>query len=298
MGTLSVVCRCGISHSGINATQVNRAWKTASGADCCSWGTQFDGTNDDVRRTTQFTGAVDSSRMTLAMCFYVTGSVASDTMISLSSNGLSPALTGSFNASSQLTISVSDGPGANTYSIRSSSGFIPAFPSQFTTVLCSIDTNFPAGSKLGHLYINDSSNVSLIGDAAPAFNIDWTQNRFTHCIGATLAAASRCNVIMVGLYLHQGVYMDFSVEANRRFFFTPDNTPTCNWITSNNGTYASGSQPKVLLIDPFATYNTNYGDGGALTVTGALTGGISPCDTVPGFDVGGGEAVGEGVGEV
>lgn len=281
IGMVNNTCRC-----------LNRAGpKTASGYDCCAFGTQFDGTNDDLRRTSQFSGVSDSSQMTLAMCFYVTGSVASDTMISLSSNGFSPALTGSFNASSQLTISVSDGPGANTYSIRSSSGFIPAFPSQFTTVLCSIDTNFPAGSKLGHLYINDSSNVSLIGDAAPAFNIDWTQNRFTHCIGQTFSAASRAAVIMVGFYLHQGVYMDFSVEANRRFFFTPDRTPTCNWLTSNNGTYASGSQPTVCLIDAYSTYNNNYGSGGTITVTGALTGGVSPCDTVTGFDFGGGEGI-------
>lgn len=285
------MCRCGLSHLGINSTMVIPAWKTASGADCCAWGTQFDGTNDNLVRTSQFNGAVDSSQMTLAMCFYVTGSVASDGMVTISNNGLNPSLSGIFNASSQLSIAVRDGTPFNSYSIRSNTAFIPSFPPSFVTVLCSIDTNFSAGNKLGHLYINDVSDVGSIGDVAPAFNIDWTQNRFTHCIGATLAAASRCNVIMVGLYLHQGVYMDFSVEANRRFFFTPDNTPTCNWITSNNGTYASGSQPKVLLIDPFATYNTNYGDGGALTVTGALTGGISPCDTQPGLDVGGGEGI-------
>lgn len=265
--------------------------KTNGGYDCCAFGTQFDGTNDNLVRTSQFSGAVDSSQMTLAMCFYVTGSVASDSMATLSTNGLSPALNVSFNASSQLTVSVSDGPSLNNYSIRSSVAFVPSFPPSFTTVLCSIDTNFASGNKLGHLYVNDSSDVGLIGDASPAFNVDWTQNRFTHCINSMLSASSRANVIMVGLYLHQGLYMDFSVEANRRFFFTPDRTPTCNWLTSNNGTYASGSQPTVCLIDAYSTYNNNYGSGGTITVTGALTGGVSPCDTVTGFDFGGGEGI-------
>jgi len=265
------------------------AWKTASGADCCAFGTQFDGTNDDLRRTTQFSGVSDSSQMTLAMCFYVTAYVASDSLATISITGVNPALNVAFDASNRISISVTDGSPINQYLIRTNTGFIPSFPPSFTTVLCSVDTNFASGNKLGHLYVNDSSNVGLIGDASPAFNIDWTQNRFTHCIGQTFSAASRAAVIMVGFYLHQGVYMDFSVEANRRFFFTPDGTPTCNWLTSNNGTYASGSQPTVCLIDAHSTYNNNYGSGGTITVTGALTGGVSPCDTVTGFDFGGGE---------
>lgn len=279
IGMVNNTCRC-----------LNRAGpKTASGYDCCAFGTQFDGTNDDLRRTSQFSGAVDSSQVIIAAGFYVTASVASDSLVTISTNGLNPALVISFNGANQLSISVTNKPSLNNYSIRTNTAFIPSIPPSYTTLLCSIDTNFSAGNKLGHLYINDVSDAGLIGDASPAFNIDWTQNRFTHCIGATLSAASRASVIMTGLYIHQGAYMDFSVEANRRFFFTPDRTPTCNWLTSNNGTYASGSQPTICLIDAYSTYNNNYGSGGTITVTGALTGGVSPCDTVTGFDFGGGE---------
>ena len=279
----------GLSHVGMNNVMRIPCQKTASGADCCAFGTQFDGTNDDLRRTTQFSGVSDSSQMTLAMCFYVTAYVASDSLATISITGVNPALNVAFDASNRISISVTDGSPINKYLIRTNTSFIPSFPPSFTTVLCSVDTNFSAGNKLGHLYINDVSDAGLIGDAAPAFNIDWTQNRFTHCINPTFSAASRASVIMVGFYLHQGVYMDFSVEANRRFFFTPDRTPTCNWLTSNNGTYASGSQPTVCLIDAHSTYNNNYGSGGTITVTGALTGGVSPCDAVTGFDFGGGE---------
>lgn len=287
------MCRCGLSHFGVAATMVNRNWKTASGYDCCAWGTYFDGSSDDIKRGAELVGISDSSTFVMAFNVAANGPVNLKSFCTISNNGATPGLTIGWDSSHRLVVTVTPGAASPVFSFRSNLSFLPSFPLSYMNVLIAVNTNFSAGNKIGQLYINDTLDSVVVSDSGVAFNIDFTQPRFTYCTDQSQSSSARPPIATSFFYFHAGVFQDFSVAANRRLYFTPDSTPVCELFTSNNGGWASGGQPHIYLRDSYATYQTNYGTGGTLTVTGALTGEMSPCDIPPSEVIGPPEGEGE-----
>lgn len=133
-------------------------------------------------------------------------------------------------------------------------------------LLASWDTNFGAGSKVAHLYVNDLSDRNVTTNTGSAANIDYTQA--DHEIGAQSASAL-FNGCLTEFYFAPGQFLDFSVDANRRKFITADGKPE---FLGDTGAIPTGAAPKVYLKGPVASFGANAGTGGNFTINGTLTG--------------------------
>lgn len=113
-----------------------------------------------------------------------------------------------------------------------------------------------------HLYINDVSDldsVTTYTDDTLDFTLaDWA-------IGARVNAANKLNGDMADFLLWPGVYVDLSVEANRRLFISAAGKPVRPQVAED----ALGT-PLVALYGPTASWHTNKGSGGGFTENGAL----------------------------
>lgn len=126
-----------------------------------------------------------------------------------------------------------------------------------------------------HYYFGDTDvlNVTTYTDGTIDFTVgDWS-------IGASPAGVAKLgpNCAVADFYFWPGVYLDFSVEANRRLFINASGKPV-HPITPR----AALGDPAILLHG-YGTlpqdWHRNAGTGGGFTVTGALTvGASSPSD--------------------
>jgi len=278
------MCRCGVTHMGVGATMLIPPTKTNGGFNCCATTTYFDGSNDDMRRTSTMGGISASRRGLIAFDLgWVNSIPTSRTLFSISTNGLNASTVVGFDASSRLTMTVTDGSPTSIFSFRTNVAFnLVSVPFSFFRFLVSWDTDFSAGNKIGKIWNSiTGSDTVITSDAAAAFTIPYNQSRTTFHIGATVSGP-RLEGVHTNFLFAPGVYQDVHDPTVQEYYFTPDETPVCEWFTSNNGGWACGSQPAIYWRDKFDSFQNNYGYGGAFTVTGALTGERSPCDTLLG----------------
>ena len=124
-----------------------------------------------------------------------------------------------------------------------------------------------------------AANQLYIGDALVSPGTDTANNINTNWGGATswnVGANSSGSIKMDGglaeLYLAPGQTLDISIEANRRKFIDADGKPVNLGLT---GASPTGTAPLLYLhLDDGETANNfaiNRGTGGNLTVTGALS---------------------------
>lgn len=128
-------------------------------------------------------------------------------------------------------------------------------------MLCSFDLSNPARK---HIYINDVSDLAssniFTNDTIDFTMADWG-------VGATPNGGGNFDGSLADLWFAPGVYLDLSIEANRRLFIDADGNPVPLGATGNIPT---GTAPLVFMSGDLAAWHTNKGTGGGFTMTGAL----------------------------
>lgn len=218
----------------------------------------FDGTNDYLRRSSDLTGNADAKQGTLSVWLNLEGG-----------DGLGLAIyetTGDTVRIDRLTtdifsIRAENSAGTRILDITTVATYTTA--NGWLNLLASWDMAV-AGAR--HIYVNDVADLTEITFTDDT--IDYTVAEHNVCSKG--AGAGRLwNGCMSELYLNMAEYLDLSVTANRRLFITADGKPVD--LDEDDGSKPTGTAPIVYLNNPFGTFEQNKGTGGNFTVTGALT---------------------------
>jgi hypothetical protein len=244
---------------------------TPAGTWNCPAGVTFDGTNDYLTRGADLTGSANNSRGTC--CFWVKFAAAGDGVRQRILNAGNAAVIIERTAANRFQVFVVDSTGAISATLggavnRTSAG-------GWMSVLMSWDTNFTAGNKLMSIWVNDADDSGVKTDAGAAFDVDYTATDWG--VGARPSdGANKLNGDLADFWFAQGVYFDFSVEANRRKFIHASGGAVS---LGADGSTPTGTAPIVYLRGPATGFETNRGSGGDFTVTGALadSGTNPPC---------------------
>lgn len=239
----------------------------------------FDGTNDNMTRGAGLTGAGNDA---LGIIFFWVNFTGGDGVIqTISRDAIADSNWGVFKLGTGIgtdnTIRVplavvAGGTGCykdTTATLTSSSGWTP--------VLISYDTNHLAGSRVIQVYFGETDAGGTIVDNPPnvAFAVDITSTDWG--IGGQTDNTWRLNADLAEFYFCPGQYLDISIAANRRKFFTAG-------LKSVNlgavGSLPTGTVPLIYqhldLGEPPADFAINRGTGGNFGITGLLTTGSSP----------------------
>jgi len=221
--------------------------------------TNFDGTNDYIRRAGALTSVTDTDKGILS--FWVDLNNADSVLIRF----LTAAIAGrgidvQRSAANALGFSGTNAAG-DFYFAESIAGLIAS--GGWRHILFAWDTSVAGDIVQG--YLDDLAKFST----SPLFrngDVDYTQTDWG--IGATTAGASKLNGCLSEFYFNTDEYLDISVEANRRLFITAAGKPV---DLGADGSTPTGNQPAIYLPNPFGTFEGNAGYGGDFSVTGALT---------------------------
>jgi len=237
----------------------------ASGSDGASYvanAVDFDGTNDYLTRGAGLTGASDSSTGIFSAWLRFDGSNGADQHILKEST--SACVEVIRNSIDNLQFQLRNEAQTSRLLVRTSLTY--ANSGTWYHLLASWNTNFAAGAKLRHIYINDVSDVGTVVDSDAAFNVDYTQTNWS--VGASTAGASKFDGCMSEVFFAPGQYLNFSIQANRRLFISATGKPVSLGAT---GSLPTGTAPLVYLKGDSTAFNVNSGTGGNFTLTGSLT---------------------------
>ena len=214
------------------------------------------GENDDISASI---GMSDGPQLTVVLWARQVAAGAMETGIQ-SSAGFSIASIGGSNGRYIAEIN----PAGTTYfDFTSNAETLP--DGVWTCMMISCDTNFIAGNKLYNLYQGDTDVAVAATDADAAFNIFLSDDPWQ------IYAASGATWEIAEVWI-DNTYIDFSVEANRRKFYSSTGKPV---DLGADGSTPTGSQPNTYLSvrpgDVAADFCTNRGTGGNFTQSGTLT---------------------------
>jgi hypothetical protein len=133
--------------------------------------------------------------------------------------------------------------------------------SQWVHFLASFDMSDPAKRWL---YINDVSDLAVVGAYVDDV-LDFTYPEWS--IGAYADGSNAFKGAMADVWLMPGVYMDLSVEANRRKFISEEGSPVNLGL---NGEVPTGAKPLVFMSGPRVSWALNKASGGGFVTHGAL----------------------------
>jgi len=126
-------------------------------------------------------------------------------------------------------------------------------------LLVSVQTNLGVGSKILQMYLDDISSISAIADTHAAFLMTYNGKSFW--IGDDGFSDSYSGDL-ADVWIAPGVFVDFSVTANRRKFISAAGKPVD----------PSGFPASAMLFSGNATgFLVNQGTGGAFTANGTIT---------------------------
>jgi hypothetical protein len=147
---------------------------------------------------------------------------------------------------------------ANQFYFGSPPGVVS--PGAWVNVLTSVNTNFPAGSRIGQLYANDAPQNQINMDTGTAFNIPFSVigqgfgiNNFFGEDGFALEFAD--------VMLWPSVFTDFSQVNNRRLFIDANGKP----VNPSVAVAALGT-PAILFSGDASGFSNNQGYGGDFEV--------------------------------
>lgn len=231
----------------------------------------FDGTNDYLTRGAGLTGATNSSQGILSMWLRLDGSNGAALSIIRTAGSEMSVTKGSDNV---FRVLVNDAAGAKSFQIPTATAYTAG--ATWLHLLYSWDTNFSAGNKIAHLYVNGVNDKGTVTDADTAFDCDytWTDMR----IGAAIVPSpvQKFDGCMSEFYFAPGQFLDFSDPSNRLKFRKSNGKPQ---DLGSDGSTPTGTAPKVYLKNAAASFGNNSGTGGNFTITGSLdTASTSPSD--------------------
>lgn len=218
-------------------------------------GADFDGTNDYLLRGANLTGVTDGKAGTFSGWFRLDGGDGAS--LTAIMNGAASATCGlriHRNASSRWQ--VQGRSPADALILVMSSNTLFTQDTEYVHVLMSWDL---AQAK-GHVYINDVNDL-LAGPTLTNDTIDYADTNWG--VGAETDGGAKFDGCMAAVWFST-TYLDITVEANRRKFILENGKPA----------RPVGMTPALYLsIDggaAAATFATNRGSGGNLSITGSL----------------------------
>lgn len=216
----------------------------------------FDGTNDWLSKSAEFTGLADSKSGIFSCWFNVGGGAGTYRYLSSWVSGANNIYltTGNvlrFQMANSAPAVVMDMSTAGTFGVSAT----------WHHVLASWDV--ATGAQ--HLYIDDVSDKT--GTSYSNTTIDYT--RGSHATGAwKVTGEGKWNGDLAECYFAPGQFLDFSSAANRRLFIDAAGKPV---DLGSDGSAPTGTAPIQFHTGPTATWHTNAGSGGGMTENGALT---------------------------
>lgn len=180
------------------------------------------------------------------------------------------------NVDSYFGIGLTDsGNVSNTYFYNSAAtlffqliGATPIPDDSWIPIFVSWKTNLTAGNKLGNFYAGDVDIGTVFSDSDGSFSVGYDNQPFF------VGRHDFENYNFVGDMAEcwfDDSYIDFSVEANRRLFYSATGKPV---DLGSDGSTPTGSQPIIYLSvrpgDVAADFATNRGSGGNFTQNGTL----------------------------
>lgn len=225
----------------------------------------FDGSNDYLLRGADLTANADGRKGTFYCVFNLNGGDGAAQVLMENTGGF---VSVSRNSANKLVVNVQNSAATSSLSYVSTSTILAA--GGRLQLLVSWDTDFSAGNKKLHVYVNGVAFAGTVTDAQAAFDIDYT--RANWAVGATVAGASKLNASVDELFFSNDTYIDLTVPANLALFITSSGLRV---FLGSTGDKPFGVAP-ILYLYPAAsaagsTFATNHGTGGDLSVTGALT---------------------------
>lgn len=231
----------------------------------------FDGTNDYMTRGAALTGAVDSKLGLISLWFRLDGGDASTMRLCYG------ASTVGGNTARNITV------------IRQISNFIriQGFNAAGGSILAIDNTNaLTAGATWRHLLASwdmaDTAKRHLYVDDVSDLNpIVYTNDTVNYAsadfgIAARPDGVQKFNGCLAEVYMNFGVYLDLSVESNRRKFRTAAGLAA---DLGADGSTPTGSAPTIYLHlatgEAVANFATNRGTGGDFSISGTLETGSS-----------------------
>jgi Concanavalin A-like lectin/glucanases superfamily len=222
--------------------------------------------------TSQFTGAVDSTKFSVAFAVKFTGTASDQHILGMdqSINNGYPALVVGRDASNKIYIYAANTTTRNITMVSNTALTV----GQWYVVFISWDGSVGASSC--KMWINDASNLA----ASPVCNNvaqDYTCRQVT--IG-TYPGTPGSDNNFVGelseLWFDIGRAVDWSVVGNRRLFFDASNNIVLN--KGANGQIPFTATPTGYFSGPTSSWQTNKGSGTGMTLgggTGVLTTSLS-----------------------
>jgi len=216
----------------------------------------FDGTNDNLIKSSDLTNNINSKTFTFSAWFYVTAEDSGKNMYLYDSYYNSGMYVQFDNNRKFQCLGVAQGGTGNGYlSIESPINVFVAETWQH--IIISVDM---ANTSNRHVYINDQS-ISVTWNSYSNAEIGFAQT--VHAIGTnspTGGAGTRSKSRLANMFLDY-TYRDLSVVANRRLFRDAEGKPSST-IPSNPIMY--------LPMKDAATAGVNSGTGGNFTAVGTL----------------------------
>jgi hypothetical protein len=216
---------------------------------------EFDGINDDLSRASDFLGNADSKLGTLVCWFKGHVDVDDQNRGLLSSDAGRVHLR--WLSDGKLRLRATNAAGTDVIVLESSAYTSAA---GWTSLLVSFDLS---DSAKRHLYINDTSDLSVVTFVNDT--IDYTRNSWLIGIDT---AGNRFMGCLSEFWFAPGIYIDFSIAANRRKFIDAAGKPV---FLGADGSLPTGTAPILYLNGDSTDFQTNRGTGGDFTVNGALT---------------------------
>ena len=226
-------------------------------------GADFDGSNDQLSRGGNLTGIADSDSGILSLWLRIDQNDQSDNLFSADLNGSTHGLQLGRNTLERFTLTFLNAAGSLVASFSPTTTYNAG--STWRHVLVSWDIS----ANVGHFYVDGTSIggfVRSLNESVPYTAMDdWF-------VGGGIGGLNRWDGGMAEIYFAPGEFLNFSVESNRELFRTSSGKPA---NLGADGSVPTGTAPAVYLhLAEGATANdfaVNYGTGGNLTVTGALT---------------------------
>jgi hypothetical protein len=234
----------------------------------------FDGTDDYLTRGAGLTGAADSKLWTVSVWFRIADGDSGRRLVCTASTvgGAGSGIFLTIDEDNRFTaIAYNNAAAAKILDIRSSI----LITGRMYHALVSVDL---ANTSKRHLYIDDVSDLAQINTYTND-TIDFTKSDWS--IGGEPNGDLLFDGEIGELWCAPVVYLDFSVESNRRKFIDASRVPVS---LGADGSTPTGTAPLVFLSGAIATWHTNKGSGGGFTVHGALTEGLFASGTAKCFN--------------
>lgn len=227
----------------------------------------FDGANDYLTRGAGFTGAADSATGLLSFWLRLDAGDGSNLQLIRSDNLAFSLLKTSGN---KLRVILRDTTTALSLQFDSNASYTAG--ATWYNILIAYNTNFSAGNKVKQLYVNNASDLGTVTDASAAFNVGYIATNWA--VGATESGTLKFDGCLSEVFFAPGQYLDISDSGNRGKFINGSGKPVS---LGSDGSLPTGSAPILYMKNAAASFGTNSGTGGNLSVTGTL----DACSTSP-----------------